>query len=175
MVTDNDRDKVLEHLDVAVEQWQFADAELVEVMAYALQRGVTRNEVARRVPMFSRPTVLSVLSLIDRKDKVNQILADAGVAVLTSDDTEQVWVHTVSKPRRGLTIRHDSNNLDDYGEPGTPGRAAAAERVAAEVVPALYDAGFEMVSGRTRLTRTDSAIAFADPDAVLWIKEASKP
>ncbi|MFF5037575.1 hypothetical protein [Nocardia salmonicida] len=174
MATDIDREKALEQLDHAVEQWISADGGLVDAMTYALECNISRNEVARRVTVLSRPTVLSMLALIDRRDKLNQLLADAGVAVLTSDDTEEVWLLTVSKPRRGLTLHHEDNNLDDGGEPGTPGRAAAAARVAAKVVPVVYDAGLELASGTTRLTRTDAEIAFSDPETWLWVEEPAK-
>ncbi|MGY1944448.1 hypothetical protein [Nocardia asiatica] len=175
MATDGKRDSALQQLDAAVDDTYRIDEQLLDAMAYALECKVTRNEIARRVTVMSRPTVLSVLALIDRKDTVNRLLADGGVRVLTSDDTEEVWVLTRSKPRRGLTIEHEEDNLDAGGAPGTPERAAIAHRVAAAVVPILYDAGFELASGTTRLTRAAAVAAFSDPEARLWVEESSKP
>ncbi|GGK69205.1 hypothetical protein [Nocardia camponoti] len=176
MVTDEDerRELALSQLDSVVERRMRVDDELLDAMAYALECKATRNEVARRVPVLSRPTVLSVLNLIDLKDEVNRALAEAGIPVPTSDGTEAVWLFIVSKPRRGLTIQHDSNTLEDGGEPGSPGRRAAAERVAGKVVPVLYDAGFELAAGKLRLTRDDAATAFGDPESTLWVLPAQK-
>ncbi|MGF0320638.1 hypothetical protein [Nocardia fluminea] len=175
MVIRNDPTKALAQLDDAVEQWHDTDAELIDAMAYALACNASRNEVARRVNVFSRPTVLSVLGLIDRKDAVTEILARAGVPAVTADDTEPVWLRIVSKPRRGLTIEHDPDALARAGGPGTHEREVAAKDVAGTVVGALYDAGFTMVAGKTRLTRAAAAEAFADPGAVLWIEQNPKP
>ena len=172
MVTRNDPTQALAQLDDAVEQWHDTDAELIDAMAYALACNASRNEVARRVNMFSRPTVLSVLGLIDRMYTVSQLLAQAGVPAVTPDDTEPIWLRIVSKPRRGLTIQHDGDSLDRAGKPGTPERAAAAEHVASKVVPALYDAGFAMVTGKSRLNRAEAAEAFADPVVVLWVEQS---
>ncbi|MGN2642411.1 hypothetical protein ACTD5D_40815 [Nocardia takedensis] len=140
-------------------------------MAYAVECGVSHNEVARHVTVYSRPTVLTALALIRRKNRVDQLLADAGIGVLTADDTEEVWLRTVSKPRRGVVIEHDEENLDQGGAPGTAERAAVAEQVAAEVVACLYDGGFELVAGTIRLTRDEAETAFAAPDARLWVEE----
>ncbi|WP_028478809.1 hypothetical protein [Nocardia sp. CNY236] len=174
MATDEFNDTALERLDSAVEEWFVSDEVLLDAMDYALKCNVSRDEVARRVTVNSRPTVPSALALIDRRDEISRVLGDAGVSVLTSDDTEEVWLFLTSKPRRGVTIEHSMDSIG-AGAPGTPGRAATTERVAAKVVAILYDAGFELASGTTRLTRDAAITAFADPDARLQIEEAPKP
>lgn len=175
MATDEDREYALQQLDDAVQEWHAADEALLDAMGYALECDVTRNEVARRVTVYSRPTVLSVLALFDRKNKAYRVLAEAGVRVLTSDDSEEVWILTTSKPRRGLLLSHEENNLDDGGPEGSPERAAVAEAVASKTVTALYDAGFELSAGSTRLDRDTAHSAFADPDAELRIEEPLNP
>ena len=176
MATDEDRDSALQQLDDLVMGWRAVDEELLDAMGHALECGVTRNEIARRVTVYSRPTVLSVLTLHDRKTKANRVLAAARVRVLTSDDTEEVWILTTTKPRRGLQLHHEENHLDDGGPVGSPGRASVAAAVAARAVTALYDAGLELTltADSTRLDRDAATEAFADPDAVLWVVASPK-
>lgn len=176
MATDENRDIdiVLKRIDATVEQWLAVDSDLLHTMAYAIECGATHDEVARRVTVYSQPTMQAAFALIARQNRIDRLLSDAGIGVLTHDDTDEVWVRIVNEPRLGITIRHDEENLDLAGDPGTIERRTVAEQVAAAVVTCLYDAGFELVAGTTRLARDQAQDAFADPDACLWIEESPR-